>query len=352
MNGARRIRQHAVAALLASLIALLSPPTRAAEACPASKRPVIVLTARVKPPDQVVADALRDHLRTQLADRGIDLCVGDAGQRTPIAQVLLVVERPDSGQVSALVRIGDAVTDKRVERSMDLTRMPPDARALAVSSSADELLRATWAELLIADAPEPKIPPPDEVMTAVVDSIQLPAPKATRRALQLGVLGSATRAGDLLRVGPELLGAIFFGDHLGVTLRMQFGFSPREDSANGSVAASSQGAQAGLALALNRVAGPAGVGLDVGAGVHRVAFNARARGDAVEASTADWTAELASGPRGWLDAGPVRLSLGAELVYALRPTSARDTGELVFDSSGFGGRVSLGVLLNWLSQAE
>ena len=98
--------------VLVALTAALAPITRTrqasgADACAPSARPVVVLTARVKPPDQVVADALRDHLRTQLGDRGIDLCVGSTGSRTPIAQVLLVVERPDDDKVSATVRIGD-----------------------------------------------------------------------------------------------------------------------------------------------------------------------------------------------------------------------------------------------------
>lgn len=336
-------------ALLVTLAVLLPEGTaRAADACPPSARPVVVLVARVKPPDQVVADALRDHLRTELRDRGIDLCVGSSGTRKAIATVLLVIDRPERGPVTALMRIGDAVTDKRVERTMDLTHMPPDARALAVSAATDELLRATWAELVIADAPKPKMKPPEQVMTAVVDSLRIPQLKPSGRALQLGVLGSARLSPHMLDIGPEVWGAFFFLEHVGVTLRLQLGFTPTRHSENGTVRASTQGAQAGLAFTLNPIDDRAGLEFDAGAGLERVAFTANANAGAIEASTADWSAEAAAGPRAWLSAGPVRLTLGAELVYALRPTAARDAGRVVIADQGFGGRVSLGVLMHWV----
>ncbi len=334
------------ALFVACAVFTLERAASAADVCPMSPRPVIVLTARVKPPDQVVADALREHLKTQLGDRGIDLCVGSAGKRKPIGQVTLVIDRPDSGPVTALVRIGDAVTDKRVERTMDLTGMPRDARALAVSSSADELLRASWAELMIADAPEPKMKPPPEVMSAVTSSLVVPEPEPVTPVFQLGVLGSTGVSKDMLALGPEVMGAYFFNGHVGTTLRLQLTFTPAKDSTNGSVKASSQGALMGMALALNSVSDPAGIGLDLGAGVRRVAFTASASRGAVEASTADWTAELAGGPRGWLQSGPIRLTLGVELLYALRPTAARDAGQVVLSNEGIGGRVSLGFLLH------
>ena len=320
-------------------------PLHAAPSCPDSPRPLIVLTARVKPPDEVVAEALRDHLRTQLKARDIDLCVGSAGARKPIATVLLVIERPENGPVRATVRVGDEVTDKRVERTMDLTGMPVDARALAVSSSADELLRASWAELMIADAPEPKMKPPKAVMTAVTSSLQVPEPAPEERSLQLGLLGSVAAHRDMLGFGPELFGAYYFNRHLGVVTRLRLGFTPAKDAEHGSVSALSQGVWLGLAWALSPVSDSAGIGLDAGAGVQRVGFDATAGDGAVSSSTADWSAEVSAGPRGWLDAGPLRLTLGAELVAALRPTTARDADEVVLSNEGLGGRLTLGVLL-------
>ncbi len=343
--------QYAVATLVMVLaVFAMGRSAGAADACPPSPRPVIVLTARVKPPDQVVADALRDHLRTQLSARGIDLCVGSAAPRTPIGRVLLVIDRPESGSVTALVRIGDAVTDKRVERTMNLKGMPPDARALAVSASADELIRASWAELMIVDAPRPKMEPPTEVLRAVVESLEVPKPHAPERAFQLGVLGSVTLFKNMLGVGPEVWSAFFFHEHVGTFLRPQLSFIPAKDSANGSVRASSLGGHAGLAVAFNSIVDPRGLGFEAGAGARRVSFTASANESAAEATTVDWSAEVAGGPRGWLQAGPVRFTLGAELVYPLRPTTARDAGEVVLSNEGIGGRVSLGVLMQWLTR--
>ena len=230
---------------------------------------------------------------------------------------------------------------------MDLTGMPADARALAVSSSADELLRATWAELVISDAPKPKLKPPSEVMTAVVSSISLPEAKRTPDIFQLGLVGGAGLTKDQFTAGPELWGAYFFHDHVGALLKLQLGFAPTRDSDNGTVRASTQGAHGGLALTFNSVAAPAGIGFDAGAGVRRVAYSATANANAVEASTSDWTVDATAGPRGWLSAGPVLITLGFEAVYALRPSTARDSGQVVLGNAGFGGRISLGVLLSW-----
>ncbi|MCA9633706.1 MAG: hypothetical protein KC766_38910 [Myxococcales bacterium] len=342
------IRTRAATFMLCGLFAgsTLESVARAAESCPVSSRPVIVLSASVKPPDQLVADALREHLKTQLADRGIDLCVETAGKRAPIGTVTLIIDRPDNGPVTALVRIGDDVTDKRVERTMDLTNMPADARALAVSSSADELLRASWAELMIADAPPPKTQPPREVMAAVQSSLVVPEPVPRGAIYQLGVLGSAEVSKDMLSLGPAAFGSYYAADQAGLTLRLQFGFTPGKDTDNGSVSASSQGAQIGFAYAANPISDSVGLGFETGAGVRRVAFSARANRGVVEASTSDWSADLVAGPWVWLQAGPLRLRLGADLLYALRPTSARDTGEVVLSNEGIGGRVSLGVLLH------
>lgn len=345
-------RAFAVLLTACTLLAVpvLAAPARAADACPDSPRPLIVLFAQVKPPDRIVAGALRDHLKAQLGARGIDLCVETAGKRKQIGTVTLIIERPDNGPVTALVRIGDDVTDKRVERTLDLTGMPADARALAVSSSADELLRASWAELMISDAPAPKMKPPPEVMSAVESSLSrrglAPEPPPQPRSFELGALGSVSLSKEMLSLGPELQGACYFGEHVGLVLRLQLGFTPAKDSVNGSVRAASQGVQLGFAYAFNSVTDSAGLSLQSGAGLRRVAFTARANQGVREASTADWSADLALGPWAWLQAGALRFTLGAELLYALRPTSARDTGELVLSNEGIAGRVSLGLLLH------
>src|SRR5690606_19264247 len=112
--------------------------------------------------------------------------------------------------------------------------MPADARALAVSSSADELLRASWAELMISDAPAPKMKPPPEVMSAVQSSLALrgvaPEPPPQPRSFELGALGSVSLSKEMLSLGPELQGACYFGEHVGLVLRLQLGFTPAKDS--------------------------------------------------------------------------------------------------------------------------
>ncbi|MAT23768.1 MAG: hypothetical protein CMN31_16685 [Sandaracinus sp.] len=106
------------------------------------------------------------ELRAALRVQGFDLCLADGRwpeDREPVAQLALEVRR--AGVVRIVVR--DVVTDKHVWRELPLAEMPPDSRPLAVAIAADELLRASWAELLLADAPPPAEEPPPEVRAVV-----------------------------------------------------------------------------------------------------------------------------------------------------------------------------------------
>lgn len=116
--------------------------------------------------------AVTAELRAALATEDFELCLASRVDRQPVARVRL--ERRDLEHV--LVAIGDAVTDKRVERELDLTSFTADAQPLAIAIAADELLRASWAELLLVDAPPPAMEPPSQVRAAVERSL----PPSTR----------------------------------------------------------------------------------------------------------------------------------------------------------------------------
>src|SRR4029077_5107466 len=70
---------------------------------------------------------------------------------------------------SAVVRVEvhDRITEKVVSRDVSLAAVPSDTRRLTVARAADELLRASWAELTLENAPPPKEPPPPAVIAAV-----------------------------------------------------------------------------------------------------------------------------------------------------------------------------------------
>jgi len=95
------------------------------------------------------AQVLRD-LRGGLAPGGIAACsaeqAAEAGA-TPAAEIR-VAAGPEA-TVGVVIDVADAVTRKRVGRDVDLEGLPADGRAFAVALAADELLRASWAELAL-----------------------------------------------------------------------------------------------------------------------------------------------------------------------------------------------------------
>jgi hypothetical protein len=115
--------------------------------------------------------AVLADLRAGLQLRGIEACtLGSDGSEPPLA--LLELEAVARDRIAVNIEVHDALTEKRVVRDADLHAVSADARALAIAAAADELLRASWAELALSDAPEPPRPPPPEVQRALQTSLQ------------------------------------------------------------------------------------------------------------------------------------------------------------------------------------
>ena len=151
-------------------------------ACGKSERPWVWVQTEALSPS---LGAFVSLLRAELASRGLDLCTWTEGGSAAVATVR-VLSRPDG--VVMTVEVHDAVTDKQVSRDVSLRGIPDDGRPLTVALAADELLRASWAELALRGAPPPARPVPEPVERTVRDSIPSPPPAASRpRTVQLGV---------------------------------------------------------------------------------------------------------------------------------------------------------------------
>ncbi len=333
----RMIRSIAVC-----LITLLPAPAlaRAAATCKESTRPVIEFKAEVKPPDQVIADALARHLKVELEARGIDLCEGSTAPRRPIGRVLLQVERNAQGPTLALIRIGDEVTDKRVERTMDLSSLPADSRPLSVAAAADELLRASWAELQMKDAPPPAIVPPQAVLTAVKTSMR-PIPPPPR--VELGLVGSGSYFPHRTGIGAGLWLGQVLTPRWNAVYRLGVERGLATTSVYGSVHADTTNLGAGLEYA--PLLGAIGLRFGGDVRVLRVQYpvDASASGRGHDAS--DWAAVSGWGGRLIFDTGSLRLHLGAAGLIALRPSSATDGGQVIARVGRVGGEATLGVSL-------
>jgi hypothetical protein len=143
--------------------------------------------------DEAFHAAVFAQLEAGLAARHIDLCV-DTALGAPPAASEVTLGRGEGDRVMVAVR--DAVTGKRLERAVDLAPVPTDARPLTVALAVDEMLRASWVELTLPDAPA-NIAAPPEISHAVT------APASTTATWDVDV----ALAGEHFGGGTSQLGA-------------------------------------------------------------------------------------------------------------------------------------------------
>lgn len=146
---------------------------------------VVPVRAQVPMPDIALAvitecstseldvEQLAERLRVELLSDGVRelrLVASESPELSsehPALAILRIAHAPCAENSAAFyVRIDDFLTRKRIERTFDLEQTDPRARARALALSTAELLRASWAELAIA---EPSI----EVPEATLDSIAM-----------------------------------------------------------------------------------------------------------------------------------------------------------------------------------
>ena len=156
-----------------------------------------VLVSIDVPNDTQWAGRLLNRLRVELAPSHIEICAVESGAtRPPLARVHVV--RAVAHQVAIEVQVDDVVTDKRVARQLDLSGMPPDTHALTIALGATELLRASWAEVMLRHAALEQRKVPASVRQSVDSYVLHPPATAT-----LGV----HVAGEEFLHGPRQIGA-------------------------------------------------------------------------------------------------------------------------------------------------
>ncbi len=190
--------------------------------------------------------AIAAELRAALRVQDLDLCIAGAAPSDAIAR--LTLSRTTDTVVN--IRVRDAVTDKWVERDIDLTGFDAGARSLAIAVAADELVRASWTELLLDDAPETAAPPPPQVR-AIVDRVVQQNEGSVRSSLPLwiDVVGNLERyVGGELHGGGGLTFELWLHRHVGARLGIGGRVGRRRTGQLGSVR--SRGAHADLDLSV------------------------------------------------------------------------------------------------------
>jgi hypothetical protein len=282
-------------------------------------------------------------LRAELASRGIDLCTSvDAGQEPPLATIE-VSSAPDS--VALGVEVRDALTAKHVSREVALGGVPADSRPLTIALAADELLRASWAELALRTAAPPALPVPVEVTKTVRETIEPAVVPASAPQFLLGVDGALQRFGS----GTTMFGA---DARLGAWWTRRVAAGLRFGLLSGGVVSASDGSVQPSAW----IAGAAAIvtvtppeyrwGIDALGrfDVEHISFVAMPRGTATGSSQSDYALLAGLGPQAWFRILPT-LRVGAEVLamIPLRGVEAADAHVNFAGASGVGLSTQLGL---------
>jgi hypothetical protein len=326
--------------------------------CGDPSRPWILVDFGVEPLRGIAASDVTAQLRAGLSKRGIDVCAGTApasrpedtftapGRAAPMAT--LVFSPIDKDGVALSLQVSDAITAKRVLREIDLRTTPPDGRALVVAVEADELLRATWAELAMKDAPATRTEVPPSVRRAVASSMTGASPglSASSRGA-IGIRGELERfTGGLTFFGGDVRTEYWFTSRWGATLSIGYRAASTVNSSLGEVSTDAlHGGFGGLFAITPR---DRHFGLDVVVSVDAFAmyFDPRAGPGAVATRASDWAVTAAAALAGWVVlASPVRAGWEAGAALPLRAVEATSSGGAVESTGGVGlrGAVDLAV---------
>ena len=197
-----RARVSRVAGWATLLTAILLAPTVQAQTsrCGSPDRPRVDVTG-----EGAAVDDVMKLLRAELAPRAIDVCPAAEGPGPASIATVSVSARPDGAFVE--VEVHDALTAKRVSRDVDLGAVPQDGRPLTLALVADELLRASWAEIALRRAPDPAQPVPTAVRESVREDVAGAAGAGTTARWEVVAEGEAW-AGSLGLYGVDVRAAV------------------------------------------------------------------------------------------------------------------------------------------------
>jgi hypothetical protein len=342
-------RVPAVSALSRALSLVLFAVTwagtvRAEASCGSPGRPWVSLTFQGGSWPKGFASQVLADLRAGLTNRGIDACADASGPRTEPPLASVVVASADQTSVAVSVEVRDAVTEKRVSRDVDLTRVPADGRAFAIAIAVDELVWASWAEIALAKAhrtaPEAAKPAPREVVEGVAREL----PRSNRAPSELVLRFAAEHyGGGQTHLGADLAAILPLVPRLALDLGAGFRQGLRVSAPDGRVLSSAIGAGAALRFAaLHAAAADAGVSAGARFAVTRLRGAAGSSADDAELSGLTIFARLGAFASLRLG-GAFHLDLTAGLGAPLSALEATDDGHVVTGVSGLEAFGALGV---------
>ena len=252
--------------LLAVCVAGLThaPPAAAAPRCAGDDGPWVLLQLGAVGWNEAQRGTVLSDLQHTLAGQGIGACSADAHPvGVPLATLAVELAPDDPAKATVDIEVRDAVTHKRVRRDVDLSRIPDDGRAAAIAIEADELLRASWAEVALDTARARQAQ--TQARPQVVGSVeQVLAPGRAESGGGLGARAAVEHYfGGTTLVGADGVGRLRLSPRIELEIAGTLRIGPSETAPHGRVSA--LGAGGGLAL-LFRLAGGRRAALAAGAG--------------------------------------------------------------------------------------
>lgn len=284
------------------------------------------------------------NLEHTFAAQGIDACLAPARAAQPTSEALatLSIEIDPESRASVEIEVRDSVTHKRVARDVDLRPIPEDGRELAVAIEADELLRASWAELAL-DTERARMAKPRQQVVESVREVLVPSRVRSSNAMGARLAGEYYTRQATSLLGADAFASIPLGARTALELAGGMRTSLPASAEHGTVRALSFGVGTRL---LFRLAGGEPASLDGGAGFAASWLQFRAEPTA-PASGSPYADLLVVGRLGFVG----RLALGRVLEIsagfggggALRGVQATDSGRVVAAANGLELAATLGL---------
>jgi hypothetical protein len=323
------------------LAAIVAPARAGADvACGSSGRPwVAVVGSSAELPDVVPL------MRAELAARQIDVCSDAAGHPGPLLATVDVAPQGDGAAIAVEVR--DRLTAKRIVRDVDLTAVPVDGRALTLAAAAEELLRATWAELALTTAPPPAAPVPQGVEALVVEAHAAPAapaPSAPTPWVSFMTMAAFEIGSGGILYGADLRATVPAGHRLAGVVRAGLREAPVVPGDDGKVHASV--ILGGLGASFRTTPSGSQYALDVLArvDVERVSYVAVPDANSLSNPQTGIAVVAAGGLDAWVALGTsVRFACELLVDVPVRPVRAKDGDKVVTGVSGVGLATGVGL---------
>lgn len=320
-------------ALLLTLLTLV-PSARADE----PKRVALALHGEWDDPTRV---GVRADLAANVRHEGFELVHMADGAAGILATVH--VDAPAADRVT--IRIVDDVTGKEVKREVALSGVPRDTWPVVIATSADELLRASWAELTLDHAPEAPA-----VVAATLERHLTPervterAPPARWRLLARG--GGEGYTGGDIHLGGDLVFQLRLGEsRLSLELAAGGRRAPSRRSERGDVWSVSAGGEAGLAIELLRAHRTVHLDLALGLRTAWVGYRAEANEGSSATDGSGLLVSTKLSLRWGLSLGPLLLMVDLGIGAPIAGVEARDDSSAITGATGLGFHG--GLMVGW-----